>query len=482
MANWYLRSTEFDRIVARNRFSGLFLLLVVTTIAVWWWVNPSDIVYRMPDATSYIRFDDYRGAGYPLLLDLVEWIAGSLRPVVSVQHILFFLSLAFLGVRFLRYTGSFLLATALIVGLGLNPEFVKYNFTLLTESLFFSSLMLLLGILLSPISPLRVMHLLVCGALIAWLILIKPVAWSLVSIPVLLLVNHALHERRLLTSVLAVLAGFICITAAGSLYRHSVHGAYTPGSFLGNQIIGKLIFAEFDPDKTPYPEAAKLWLVKTDTIRRIQKSEFEQIDKRFLFALNLYDYLRFDQADALTRAMGTNAAQKPELQHRLAMSVLKQDPGTYIDDVLMQLYGLWTMAILQPRSVALQYMEIRNRAQQQLPEDIVLYATEGRIGIVARVLKMLLISIFTIGWIILFAGLYQWLAKRQPLSRFDMTLFICAAAVQSYFLLVAMFQAALARYLFAAWPLLLVFALILAAGILRMGDVRFRQQSSKPGV
>ncbi|MFT5110871.1 MAG: hypothetical protein ACI8P9_000180 [Parasphingorhabdus sp.] len=460
---------DLDRKFATSPLTNWALVIIALAIALYWSVNPSDIPLQSPDSTSYIRFDDYRGAGYPALLALLHWLTGSLDYIVELQLLLVVLSTAFLAIRFTAFCGSAIAGLILLLTITMNPFFMRYCFSILSEALFFSSLMLFLAIAVERNRPASRTFILL-GMCLAWLVLIKPVAWAFISIPVLLAVHSFLRYRQFVRPILTFSMGVILIIALGAMYRHSVHGVYSPGSFLGNQLAGKLIFAEFDAKDIRYPEAGQKWLNYMEIPKQVRTEAFQDLDEKFLFSINIYDYIRFVKSPHIVAAAGPG--DQSVIQGELARSILFQDPGAFVEDVGLQLYGLWTMATLQPAGLVERYMEKVSIYQPRMPVGVTLYAINGRVGWMVIALKGGFYLLCGLSLACILAGLYHWLVRRKAMNQTASMLFYLSAAIHSYYLLVATFQAALPRYLFAGWPILVMLALILTLWVTRFGCLR----------
>ena len=168
----------------------------------------------------------------------------------------------------------------------------------------------------------------------------------------LLVINQALDGKQFLPLAISTIIGFVLVTGFGSAYRYHHHGVLSPASFVGNQIIGKLIYANFDHNELDQPIAGKFWLDNTATFRELNLSLFSELDEKLLFSLNIYDYMRFTKEEALFETLDTENMSNRQAQHEFAMSVIKLDPMAYVHDVALQVYSLWTIAILQTRNSA----------------------------------------------------------------------------------------------------------------------------------
>ena len=457
---------QFDYELAKHPLASIILACLSAALCGYWLLYPAQIALLMPDSTSYLDFQDYRGAGYPASLALLKSIGLSIKQIPLIQNLLFFLSLYFLVKAFNKRFHSLGLSIALLIGIGLNPAIVRYNFSIITESLYFASLFIFLGLILkvcykrtSRGRVRRPLNYVLIGLFFAWLILIKPVSWSFIAVPVFIIWQHISLRENVARAMTFLFAGFICMHIAGTAYRYAVHEQFSGGSFFGNQLIGKLAFTPFDPKQTPYPEAGKLWLDIMQPSHEARK-KLDKHNERFLFALNTYDFLRFDNMPAIVEAMQTE--DKNSAQKDLAIAVLKQNPQSYAYDVGLNFINLWTIGELQSKSFSLAYNkkldQISEEFKDQIPEPYYLNE-DGSLQVI--VIKPLLLLIALLNLITILAGII-YLIRFKPQNTAFNQLFIMACSVNAYFLLTALLQAALTRYAIVAWPmhLILLFGLV----------------------
>ncbi|NKB75730.1 MAG: hypothetical protein GKR96_01495 [Gammaproteobacteria bacterium] len=452
-----------DQAFSNNTISNYVLGLVAIALLILWVFFPSDYPLRVPDTTSYLRFDPYRGAGYPFFLQLTQVFQLDWSLVVLLQLALFFSTLLYLSISLKRFTSSFVSGVALLVGTGANPAVVQYCFSLITESLFFSSLMLLTGLILKPDETSNKARPFLIGCLVAWLILIKPVSWALVCIPVILMVQFLLSKNAFFKRTSLIFLGITLVLSAGTLYRFSVHQSWIPSSFMGNQLTGKLVFSEFDAQKTPYPTAGKHWLALTEQSRKARTQHMHSINEKFVFSLNIYDYLRFRKMPEVLQKSNIPESGQGQALNVLAYSIIKQDPTGYLEDVMINFYGLWALAELQSENMIREYNRKLELVKPDLPDEIIPYRPEPQNPKTFIGIKLFLAIAAIANVLIIFLGLKQYLTRFRPLPSAGLSLFLVAVMVQSYFLLTASLQAGLMRYAIAAWPLHLV--LVIAGAV-----------------
>lgn len=489
MINTIRNIIQFDYQLAQRQLATIIIVAVSAALCGYWLLFPAQIALLMPDSTSYIEFQDYRGAGYPFFLAICRFLGFSIEQTTTIQTLLFFNSLAFLGYTFNQRFKTLSLSIALLIGIGLNPAITRYCFSIITESVYFSSLFIFLASILiiripkqAQTSSTKASHYLFIGALFAWLILIKPVSWSFIIVPILLIWQHLtlkpthkpthkpIHLKRSslkqgpLTVLFLLLIGFITIQSLGTAYRYSQHQQVSGNSFFGNQLIGKLAFTDFNPDITPYPEAGRLWLEIMQASHQAKDEFIQEHYQRFLFALNTYDFLRFTHMPNIVKAMNVNDSSSA--QKELAIAVLKQNPQSYLYDVGLNFYHLWAIGELQNKHKSLRYNQQLDKVVAKFNTSIPrpYYLSENG-SLRATFIKPLLLLIALINFTLLLYGLIKHIVRFQPLPTDLSTLLIMACSVNAYFLLTSLLQAALTRYAIIAWPmhLILLFGMIALA-------------------
>ena len=460
-----------DENFVHSPISNLALLFAAICMCCFWLLFPVDIQLYMPDTNSYLRFDSYRGAGYPIFLGLLKSLNMPLEYTPIVQTILFYGCLYFLCVRFSKFYSSFVFSLALMIGIGMNPAIVRYCFTLITESLFFSSLFILLGILFSRPDKSGNIILFLIGICISWLILIKPVSWSFICIPVLLIWQAFVQKNKALLKSALFILGFLIIFSAGSLYRYNTHQQWAAGSFLGNQLIGKLAFSKFEPSQTPYPKAAEHWLILMQPIHQARNNFLTEDYQRFLFALNMYDYLRFSKMPEIIALMNIEPIEEGAALTKMAFSIIEQNPTSYLYDVYLNFYNLWSIGELQSHKNSVLYNKQLNALKEVLgPNKPTPYYLNEHNSIKPIIVKPFLFIAFALNIGIILFCLVNYIFRLKGIPNPLNVLFILSCSTHAYFLLTALLQAALTRYAVVAWPIHVI--IVLACCILLFNKLK----------
>ena len=454
---------DFDQKAVTNRLFPLALGLLGILIFGYWVMTPPDIPALVPDSSSYLDFQPFRGAGYPLFLDTVRLFDVDLSSIQYWQLGLLIVSLCILAYSFATFSGSAVVAFAVIIGAGLHPQYIRYCFTVLTEPLFFASLNILIALQVYQNFGTK-RYWFSTGALLAWLILIKGVAWALVCVPIVVLINQLLNRdsnisKPIFKQLVFLLFGFTLLTCAGMIYRFAHHDTVKAEPFLGNQLIGKLSLTEINPADTSFPKSVELWQQEMAPIIQAKNNNFsDDWNEQFLFSLNYYDYLRFVRAEDMLAVSGSKLGRL-EFQSQLASELLSIAPAAYFKDVAINFYALWTQGELQTRAFAKQYNAQLNNLPKTPSNTLPPYYLSETGQMAAYVIKPFLYLTLIINVLCLLYGLSFWLHK-NAIPKPVMPLFITCLSIQSYYLLVALLQAALVRYMIPMWPLLLISAVL----------------------
>lgn len=453
-----------DKAIAALTAAKLVVCMLCIALASLWWLNAIDIALHQPDSGSYLRFDEFRSVGYPAFLNVLNTVGVAQSAIPAVQLSLFFLSLSFLALACLNFSRSLILTMGLIIAIGLNPAIVRFNFTILTEALTFSSLFLCLALTLRLSHQRRcVKTWLLLGLFIGIALALKPAVLPLIAIPLVLAFSWLLDEfkqaslaqqiKPIAAAALSIAIGISVVTAAGSSYRHAVHDRPSDDSFFGVQLIGKLAFAEFDPQQTSYPQAAQLWQQIMQPSVEARKRFTQTSTQRYLFALNTYDFLRFDNLPAIQAAMGVAEKEIAGATTQLSIDVIKLSPWNYLEDVWLNYQNLWTIGETQSAKVAKSYNQQRKLAieayNDKIPEP---YLLSEDASIKYWIVKLLVYTALALHCIVLLLGLRLLISKEAKSNPSLNSLLAFAIFIQGYFLLTALFQAALTRYAMVAWP------------------------------
>ena len=233
----------------RSWISWILILISVAYIA-FYWSNPfDDDMFAYDDSLSYVQFSEYRTAGYPVFLNLIETVFGTLNPVPTVQLLLSAISVAFLGLSVYRVFQAPSLSIALVLLVFGQCVVFRFHSYILSESLFVSLLCVMIGVLIQwverPTVRLATVAAAVCGLAIA----LRPAGLSLLAVwPSLLwLLRDRSAGRRLRLAVAFAVPLALCVLAEGRIY-HDRHGEFDDRpNFVGLHLFSKALLVDAEP-------------------------------------------------------------------------------------------------------------------------------------------------------------------------------------------------------------------------------------------
>ncbi|MCH9853424.1 MAG: hypothetical protein K0U45_07965 [Alphaproteobacteria bacterium] len=111
-------------------------------------ITPHFIPLLEPDSYSYLDFSPIRTAFYPIFLDIMQAIGLSLNAITIVQLAVFSIILGWLIFHLMLFGLPLLLVVGFYLGMVGNIYLTAYHFSILTESISFSLVLLLMIYLL----------------------------------------------------------------------------------------------------------------------------------------------------------------------------------------------------------------------------------------------------------------------------------------------------------------------------------------------
>ena len=273
----------------RSPLSQAGLLIPAILIAVIHFVFYS-LFYHFPlsgiiaDSHSYFNFDHLRTSLYPAFLDLCQLLRFSLQQIFWVQILAYSISLFALCLSFLYFTGNKIFSLFVILLGTFLPYMNRYHSTILTESLYFTFLLLFLSTLLQFCKTRSAIYLSLLSLLAGLACAIRPIGVSL--LPTLFLVSIYLFRSKIkdsffsvrlfgLWTVTAILPLLLIILAERSYYRlhHTGHrtNSFQLHSFAKAALIG-------NRSGVISSESSKNFLQKSNSHRASQLSQFLAYD------------------------------------------------------------------------------------------------------------------------------------------------------------------------------------------------------------
>jgi hypothetical protein len=302
-----------------------------------------------PDSTGYIEFSPLRSALYPAFLYLCRAAGLSLVQTTWVQLVIFGAALSYLLCALRKIYMPRALLAAFVLLLAANVLFSSFHRSILTESLYFSGTVLVLGAWLDYFRTGRVWFLVIAGLVLGLMIGLRPAGIGVV--PMQLFAVWLRRPRAFSRWMAIVLAIVPVLIGAGSerlLYR-AVHGNKSE-STAPNLLIGMAAML-VQPNMTfTGPHAATLTQLSArlyETYGPTQKylAEAPTIAVRAQLSA-AYEALSQFQALApeLDEAAKKESTTPDALRSELGKQIIPQNISGYVRLMLLNYFGQWSIA------------------------------------------------------------------------------------------------------------------------------------------
>ena len=495
-------------VIAGWRLSpGLLITLAACYVAYFWSDPIGDNVWSplgrnmlSNDSPGYINFSPDRTAGYPVFLNLITIVFGSVQAAPKVQLVLLATAVSFLGWSVYRiFSAPYFAPILTLVLFGLSAV-SKFHAYILSEALFISLLCTMMGCLIMlvayPTVRLAAATALICGVAIT----VRPVGLSLLAIwpPLIWFIwgRFAGKRWRLVAVMIAPLV--LCAAAERVTWRH-MHGEIGPRPHrVDYHLFGTVLMMESEPSMQDdqlaalMAEARRAWAPGRDLVRNAPDWQTQTLLTRFFEVAG--HYIAGRGSPSLRRQIKKLTEQRGEIRvNRLlrdvGWSALLAAPEEWAANVWLHYRGLWAHHSIYGTNLVHRYVSYTQgrdvTAPIRMPPGLKVLPQRGplpqtdvslnRLATVAAFLASVLV-----------VGLAVWqrlgkvaqesplVEKREgPASRVKspdddlVAAAMAAIVVHGYFLATAMFAAANLRYSATMWTFEALYSLLLVRWALK---------------
>lgn len=432
--------------------------------------NPAGPI-TTPDSVRYLESWANYPLGYPFFLSLV-----GARGATIAQPVIYGAALAFLGAGIVRLSRSTWLAVAVVIGCAALPQIREFHASILTESLFLSLGVTILGLAVR-FAYYPTWRGLVLIAIVAGMsATIRRTGFAFLPLMIIM----ALIERHRLKSpqpalLATALAPFLVIFGLEQAAAQIVHEH--PSSLSGRHLFAKaaLIDAPAAPANTDPLRAALDQHLQSDyaPIREFLASA--PADIRAVLTLYYETCLQGGCVDRSRDLMPTlNEADQTRILGDAALARIGRAPMAFLSLVARNYFSLWTVDRLHHPDRAARLtafiathrpMPFERMTFSLEPDHVLEFAPSPRVRYMQWVMTALGV------WTALLAGLGL-VALLMP-SRFRPLLIfaaVSALAAHGALLLTALLAAGFSRFTLGLWPAIVVAA---TAGAWALGQKRF---------
>lgn len=440
---------------------AVVLSLCVAYVAYCLTTNPAGPI-TTPDSTRYLETWPNYPLGYPLFLEIF-----GARGAIVAQPVIFGAALAFLGREVVRLTKHTSLAAAVIVGCAALPQIREFHASILTESLFLSLGIVILGMTLRFVYY-PTWHLLVAVAVTAGMSATVR-RTGFVFLPLMLLMV-LLERHRLKRSHLAL---FLAAGVAPFFVVYGIEQAAAPIVHQGqaSSLTGRHMFAKAALIDAPtFAETPAAGPVAEDRLRtelhRHLENDYAPIrdflktappDLRAVLTIYYETCLQGGCVDR-SRALMSDApeGEQTRVLGSVALDRIARAPLAFLDLVARNYFSLWTVDRLHHPDRAARLnafiashrpMPFEQMAFSLGPDQTLEFAPQPRVRYMQWAVTALAVwtaLLAALGCVALFMP-----ARFPPLIRFAM---LSALAAHGGLLLTALLAAGFSRFTVGLWP------------------------------
>jgi hypothetical protein len=447
-----------------SRTSVLWLAILFLGILV---ATTAQTPIKDGDTGSYLAMSSFRSLGYPVFLKAMSALGLSLSGISWAQSLIYVFSTATL-VRVLVLRLGFVAGFGVSIGLLLNPHLARYQYTILSEGLWMSVLLLwvatLVTLFIARTNFFR--YALILGALTGLAYAIRPA--SLAMAPVLLLAPLLMLPktpfRKALGALMAAITAFVMIAGLERSAHHFVHGEVPQDQFTNLLFArGLMLEDQRTASETVYPKLTQALARDYGPIYGFLRSENDIRVRQFLnVRYEAIAHFGFRPPEFQTVIDETGDSASTVLR-RFGEDRILANKGAFLLRGLEHFIGMWTIFRVSTPSGAAALQRFLDK-NAPLPHSNLDPALRPKIS--ARPLAVVLQSglwaagaFLTLQMIIL-GGMYLF---RRPLSRASLLNLAVILTVQGSYLAIAMLNTSIERFSISYLPLIYV-SLMLTAG------------------
>lgn len=321
---------------------GAAVAYVVATFLI-----PSYVALIEPDSEGYLYFELNRTALYPSFIYVCKALGFSLVQITWLQIIIFGIALGYLLIVLLCAGFPRLLLALLVAALAGNILFTSFHKSILTESLFFSLLVVATGLWIDYFRTGRVVLLALAGLVVGLMIGVRPVGLAIVPMQLLaVLIRRTPTVSKWVMVLVAFVPVGLAVGGERLLYQvvHKVPSRSTaPLLYMGKaalliqpgmkftgpnaqalNVLGPQLIRAFGPMQKMLAESPSL------SVRLLLSAPYEGQAQSAAFML-----------EELTAAAAQGQTTVDELRVDLGKQVILQNISGYIVQTLLTEIGQW---------------------------------------------------------------------------------------------------------------------------------------------
>ena len=255
-----------------SRLNNFFLSILASLLYfVILLITPRVFSLTQPDSGGYIDFANIRSSIYPSIIDVFQILQVSLEKLVMLQIFIFLISVTYFIYQLLNFKINKLIILTIYLSLFLNIYYNGFHFTILTESLSFSLILVLIGQLISFFHLKSKLDTTIIVSIITLMFCIKPATAPIFAVVLIAVIFTLYSEQKLnitifVKSIFFPILIFISIENLIFFNNHGTKKTVLERHFFGKAVMIKLLhyqknkFIDYVPNKK-----TDIFIRKTDT-------------------------------------------------------------------------------------------------------------------------------------------------------------------------------------------------------------------------
>ena len=435
-------------------------------------IAPRLIPLLEPDSYSYLEFSAFRTSFYPFFLDMMQFIGLIPTQIIYVQLLLFALAFAYCLYHFLCLRLPFLVIMAFYLAITGNIYMNAYHFSILTESLCFTLLLLTITHLLKFIYHRKIQNFIMMGLFVSIATALKPAMLPFcvgVLLTKFLFKWHGKNWKKRLR--ISLLAGFLPIIMIASLEQliysahHEARVSLAPNHLLGKSLM--LINDNFSDKKIDPAFLPLLQSIDNDT--RQTKDDLHNIDNFCLRNVLFYELELFYQQtnhaywqkwqETITASAYINMPLS-DLKQRLSLQIIASNMMPFLQ--LLATRHISIFCVSSTTQLTAEHVLPVGYAKQYQPEN-------SRAELIVHYLFLMLGVLFILASAVYLlassAILCRNLRQKTARLKYDFTdnqlsIIYLILFINGYHLFLALTALSIVRYLMISYPLIILALLL----------------------
>ncbi len=426
-----------------------FLVILSSISFLFYLFSPQFFNLMEHDSKSYIEFSSERTAIYPIFLSLFE--KSNYYLIIIIQYTILSLSIVFLSYTLYRLRISKLLALGFFILCHLNFYYFSFSKTILTESFFFSSINLLVGLILTNYKVPKKTNFLFMGLLSGIIASIKSIGIIMILICIFFLfylyLKSKIRKIHLITFFFSLLFPIIL----ENYFYYKNHDSRN--SVLHTAIIGKAFViskAIKNPELLPL-EYKNIILKMKNESNKVDKF-LDNISNPWLYADLKSDYEVVFQSQILKKELvelskSLGNSTKETFTH-IGLYIILAHPLEYIKVSLWHYFNLWS-----PGGKKIFFDDYLKNKTVDVPFKQELLNASGEIRYEKKIPIFLSLLFFNL---IFFLHIFIFISKFSKSENFSLRLFLFFF-INLYLLAISFINISTPRYYMPIFPIVLIF-------------------------